>query len=195
MLDPMDESDDVEPDAPATDRAPSSAAPLDARIYGELRRIAAGYLARERADHTLQPTALVHEAWVRLSDQAPVEEAAHFRALAATAMRRILVDHARGKGTAKRGAGSERLTLSGVGTGGDAGPGSEQEGDVDVLALDAALVKLASVSPRQARVVELRFFGDLSIEEVAASLDVSPRTVNGDWRVARAWLSRELESA
>lgn len=154
-------------------------------VYDELRRIAAAYLARERSDHTLQPTALVNEAFVRLAGQAgaPVEGRAHFRALASQAMRRILVDHARARFAARR---DERVvTLSGVPEDGD-------DGAVDLLGLDSALTRLASLNPRQARVVELRFFGGLEIEEVANELGVSPRTVNGDWRVARAWLGREL---
>ena len=176
-----------EPSSPQD--APEADADGD-RVYTELRRIAASFLRRERPDHTLQPTALVHEAWMRLAGQedASVKDQAHFRALASSAMRRILVDHARGHQADKRGGGAaDRITLAGV----DSDAGESDEG-FDVLGLDAALSKLAEISPRQARVVELRFFGDLSIEEVATELDISPRTVNGDWRVARAWLGREL---
>ncbi|MCP3920922.1 MAG: sigma-70 family RNA polymerase sigma factor [bacterium] len=158
-------------------------------VYDDLRHIAAGFLQREREGHTLQPTALLHEAWIKLADQeeAKVESGAHFRAIACQAMRRILVDHARGKGASKR-DGGDRITLAGV------APGAPDE-EIDLLGLDNALNKLAEISPRQARVVELRFFGGLSIEEVAENLEISPRTVNGDWRVARAWLGRELEKS
>lgn len=164
---------------------------LETQLYGELRRIASGYLGGERSDHTLQPTALVHEAWVKLAHQqdAEISGPAHFRAVASQAMRRILVDHARGKGAQKRGAGADRLTLSGVD---DAGPVAGDGGNPEVLALDAALDRLADVSPRQAKVVEMRFFGGMKIEEIAEVVGVSKRTVDGDWRVARAWLQREM---
>ena len=158
-------------------------------VYAELRRIAASFLGRERSDHTLQPTALVHEAWMRVADQkdANLECRAHFRAVASGAMRRILVDHARSKNAQKRGADAQRVTLS------DVDANDPDAGLLDVLDLDGALNRLAEVSPRQAKVIEMRFFGELTMEEVAASLGVSLRTVHGDWRVARAWLSRELE--
>lgn len=192
---PDDRSETAEALQHASERSLGPNPELAERIYVELRRIASSFLARERADHTLQPTALVHEAWMRVAgEDGPVENQAHFRALASTAMRRILVDHARAKQTTKRGGSAERVTLSAVGE--RPSGTSSQEADasgVEVLALDAALTKLAQVSARQAQVVEMRFFGELSIEEVAQTLDISPRTVQGDWRVARAWLSRELE--
>ena len=168
------------------ERAASELLPL---VYDELRRIASGYLRREREGHTLEPTALVHEAWAKLvrQEDARVDDAAHFRALASNAMRRVLVDHARSRAASKRAAEGERVTLAGVGR------AEEEEEGFDVLGLDAALEKLARVSERQARVVELRFFGGLEIEDAARALGVSARTVVGDWRVARAWLARELD--
>ncbi|MCR9243601.1 MAG: ECF-type sigma factor [bacterium] len=170
---------------------------LEPRLYSELRRIAANYLGRERDDHTLQPTALVHEAWMRLAHQSDAEIAgeAHFRALASQAMRRILVDHARGKNAQKRGSGAEKLTLGAAEREGaveNGGPAANQA--PEVLALDGALERLAAVSQRQARVVEMKFFGGMTIEEIAAALEVSKRTIDGDWRVARAWLQREIGS-
>jgi RNA polymerase sigma factor (TIGR02999 family) len=165
--------------------ADASADLLDA-VYGELRRLARGYLRRERGDHSLPPTALVHEAYLRLVDQRQVrwQNRAHFFAIAAHLMRRILVDHARAHGAAKRGA-SLTVALE------DA---DEQVHlpDVDVLALDVALDKLASIDDRQSRLVELRFFGGLSVVEAAAVLGIAPITVKRDWALARAWLYREL---
>lgn len=160
---------------------------LLALVYDELRRLAAAYLARESAAHTLQPTALVHEAYMRVSAQDGVEprNPAHLRALSAIAMRRVLVDHARGKKAAKRGGDWGKVTL-------EAGL-MEGEGDLDALELDAALNRLAEVDERRARVVELRFFGGLTNREVGEHLGVSETTVEADWRFARAWLSRELE--
>ncbi|MEM6673170.1 MAG: ECF-type sigma factor [Planctomycetota bacterium] len=156
-------------------------------VYDELRRLAAAYLARESAGHTLQPTALVNEAYLRVSAQDDVEwkNPAHLRAISAIAMRRVLVDHARGKDAAKRGGGWEKITL-------EAGL-VEGEQEIDTLALDVALTRLAEVDERRARVVELRFFGGLTNREVAEHLGVSETTVEADWRFARAWLGRELE--
>jgi RNA polymerase sigma factor (TIGR02999 family) len=155
-------------------------------VYGELRRLARGYLRRERPDHSLPPTALVHEAYLKLIDQRRVEwqNRAHFFAIAAHMMRRILVDHARAHGAAKRGAG---LTV----------PLDEahDRADVpatDVLALDAALDKLASLDKRQSELVELRFFGGLTVDETAAVLRIAPVTVKRDWALAKTWLYREL---
>jgi RNA polymerase sigma factor (TIGR02999 family) len=161
---------------------------VDALLYGELRALAADFLRRERSDHTLQPTALVHEAWIRLSAQAgsPWNDRAHFFAIAAQAMRRILIDHARRRGADKRGGGLQRITLAS----GITPPLASTE--VDLLALDDALVRLAALDERQARVVELRFFAGLTVEEVAVALGVSARTVASEWRLARAWLSRAL---
>lgn len=156
-------------------------------VYDELRRIAAAQLAHERADHTLQPTALAHEAYLRLVDQSRTRwnDRAHFLAIAAEVIRRILIDHARLRRAAKRGGG-QRLTL------GWADAEIRDEADVDLIELEDALQRLAQLSARQAKIVELRFFAGLDVNETAEVLSVSPRTVKGDWRVARAWLAREL---
>lgn len=156
-------------------------------VYQELRALAESYLQQERSGHTLGATALVHEAYVRLVRQNEVEwqNRAHFFAVAAQAIRRILVDHARARETAKRGGDRERVHL-------DEAAESQDFQDLDLLALDDSLQKLARLNPRQAQIVELRFFGGLSLREVAAFLKVSPRTVDGDWSMARAWLRREL---
>lgn len=157
-------------------------------LYGELRALAAVHLRRERPDHTLQPTALVHEAWIKLAagETDGAGGRRRFLALASQAMRRILVDHARGRGRDKRGAGRGRAALDP-----DALPADVDAG-LDLVALDAALDELARVSERQARVVELRFFGGLPEAEVAEVLGVSDRTVQREWRVARAWLLARL---
>lgn len=157
-------------------------------IYEELRGRAAGYLRRERPGHTLQPTALVNEAYLRLADaqDVPWQNRAHFFAIAATVMRRILVEHARKKVASKRGGPDVRLTLDENLAVTDSAEG------VDVIALDEALDRLAAIDAQQARVVELRFFSGLSVEETAEALGVSPRTVKRDWSVAKAWLHREL---
>lgn len=158
-------------------------------IYDELHRQAARAMRRENDQHTLQATALVHEAWLRLADQQRVtwKNRAHFFGIAAQMMRRVLVDHARGRLAEKRGGGVQQVTLSDVH--GDAGG---QNDDVDVLALHEALERLATLDPDQARIVELRYFGGLNIEETAAATGVSPATVKREWAVARAWLRREL---
>jgi len=157
-------------------------------VYNELRALAESYLQQERPDHTLQATALVHEAYVRLIKQEDVEwqNRAHFFGVAAQAIRRILVDHARGHKRAKRGGGRQRVHL-------DEDVALSGAPDVDLLGLDEAMERLAAFHERAARVVELRFFGGLSREEVAEFLGVSLRTVGDDWRLARAWLRRELE--
>jgi RNA polymerase sigma factor (TIGR02999 family) len=144
-------------------------------------------MKQERRDHTLQPTALVHEAYVRLVDGARVEwnDKTHFYALAATQMRRILIEHARARGARKRGGGARRVTL-------EDGLAVSPNGVVDMLALEEALARLEEESPRQCRVVELRFFGGLSVAETARVLESSPSTVKDDWRVAKAWLAREF---
>ena len=161
------------------------------RVYDELRSLADAYMRRERAGHTLQPTALVHEAFLRLLRLPPgsVQNRMHFFALAAQAMRRILADHARRHRAAKRGGGAVRVPLELVEGGAPAAPAGD---DVAADDLDAALDDLAKLDERQARVVELRFFGGLSIEETAEVLSVSSATVKRDWLVARAWLHREL---
>ena len=156
-------------------------------VYDELRALAGALMRHERDGHTLQPTALANEAFIRLIDQKSIDwkNRAHFFALAAQAMRRVLVDHARARGAIKRGGDRRRIALAE-----DAAIELDQLDDL--LALDEALHKLAGLSERQARIVELRFFGGLSIEETAELIGVSPRTVKGDWRVSRAWLEREL---
>lgn len=152
-------------------------------VYDELHRLAAGYLARERPDHTLQPTALVHEAFLRLINQREIDwkNRAQFLGVAAGLMRRILVNHARDRAAAKRGGERERVSLSLVEVP-SGGP------DVDLIALEDALERLATLDERKAKVVELRFFGGLSTEEVAEVLGVSRATVEREWSFARAWL-------
>jgi RNA polymerase sigma factor (TIGR02999 family) len=158
------------------------------RIYDELRKLAGSYLRRERRDHTLQPTALVHEAFLKLVDQRAVQwqNRAHFFGIAAQAMRRILVDHARAHDADKRGAGERKISLDDADVAG-AMP------DIDVLALDEALTRLAALDPQQSRVVELRFFGGLTMEETAEVMGTSPATVGREWTMAKAWLYAELK--
>jgi RNA polymerase sigma factor (TIGR02999 family) len=161
--------------------------PLEPRIYAELRSLAAGYLRGERPGHTLQPTALVHEAFLRLGSLSGCAESpARFKALAARTMRNVLVDHARRRAAAKRGGERQRVTL-------DEGLAFLARGELDVLALHEALERFAALDERAARVVELRFFGGLTEPEAAEALGVSLRTVEGDWRMARAWLREALE--
>lgn len=156
-------------------------------IYDELRSLAARYMREERGDHTLQPTALVHEAYLRMVDQkvAQWESRAHFFRMAAKVMRRILVDHARARRAAKRGGGLRKVVFTEK-----LEPG--HEGDFDLVELDEALNGLAELSPRKSRVVELRYFTGLTAEETARVLDTPLRTVERDWTMARAWLFREL---
>ncbi len=160
-------------------------------VYDELREIAASRLKRERVDHTLQPTALVNEAFLRLADQTRVnwQGKAHFCATAATMMRRILVDHARRKKADKRGAEGQRMPLRETLL-----PAMSSQ-PVDVVAVDDLMEQLAGVNPRQAQVFELRCFGGLDVKETAAVLEVSEATVKNDWRFARAWLASQLHSA
>ena len=156
-------------------------------VYGELRGLAARRLRRERPDHTLQPTALVHEAYIRLVDQRRVrwQNRAHFYGVAAQVMRRILVDRARKRAADKRGAGWQRVTLVG-----DKTPNGSR--DVDVLALDDALQRLAALDPQQERIVELRYFGGLTLDETAEVMGISTATVKREWAIARAWLRAQL---
>lgn len=156
-------------------------------VYDELRRLASGFLSNERPNHTLQPTALVHEAFLRLVDVPRITEldGAHFRAIAAETMRRVLVDHARAHRAQKRGGDVKKITL-------DEPVAEGGEPAVDVLAIEEALTNLAAVDPHLARVVELRFFGGLTVDEVAAVLERSKRAIEEDWSLARAWLKREL---
>ncbi len=163
---------------------------LMAAVYDEMRGLARGYLRRERSDHTLQPTALVHEAYLKLADQDRLNwrGRTHFFAVGAQIMRRLLVDHARRRGRVKRGGDWLRVTL-----GHGVAPLLGRDLDRDeLLGLDQALRKLAELDPRQARIVELRFFAGLEVAEVAEVLRVSKRTVEGHWTHARAWLKREL---
>ena len=157
-------------------------------VEAELRRLARGFMARERRGHTLQTTALVNEAFLRLTDARHVQwqDRAHFLGISARLMRRVLVDHARSRGYQKRGGGAERVTLH-------EGLLAAAAQEIDVIALDRALEALAAVDPRKSRVIELRFFGGLSVEETAEVLHVSPDTVKRDWRLAKLWLLKELE--
>jgi len=161
------------------------------RLYAELRRQAERALRGQPAGHTLQPTALVHEAYVRLANQpgAGGQSRAHFFAVAAMVMRSVLVDHARARQRVKRGGDPQRLTL------GAADDVANPEAAVDVVALDEALDRLAAHDQRKARIVELRYFVGLGIEETARALDASPATVKREWTAARAWLRRELTTA
>lgn len=156
-------------------------------VYGELRRLASRYLRRERPGHTLQSTALVHEAYLRLIDQRSVhwQNRAHFFGIAARLIRRILVDHARSHHAQKRGADAPMLSL-------DEAIATPQKRDLNLVALDDALERLAQFDPQQSRVVELRFFTGLSIEETAEVLGISPATVKRDWVAAKAWLYRAI---
>ena len=164
-------------------------APLIDAVYDELRRLARAYLVKERRDHSLPATGLVHEAYLKLIDQRRVrwQNRAHFYAVAAQVMRRLLVDHARARGAAKRGV-QITIPLEGV----DVAAGGKS---ADLMALDSALDKLATLDPRQARLVELRYFGGLTIDEAATVLDVAAITVKRDWAIARTWLYRELSGA
>jgi RNA polymerase sigma-70 factor (ECF subfamily) len=157
-------------------------------VYADLRRVAAGYMRREAAGHALQPTALVHEAYVRLVDQKQVKwrNRAHFFGVAAVLMRRILVDHARRRRAEKRGGDWERVTLAGDEVAADT------HKEIDVLALDEALKRLAEFDPQQARIVELRYFGGLTIEETAEIVGISAATVVREWTIAKAWLRADL---
>ena len=158
-------------------------------VYSELRRLASNYLRRERAEHTLQPTALVNEAYLKLVDQrnARWQNRAHFFGIAAQSMRRILVDHARQRQAVKRGGvEQQRLSITSA-------EAVVKQPEIDLLALNEALDELAQMDPQQSRIVELKFFGGLSIEETAEVLGISHATVERDWKIARAWLRRQLE--
>jgi RNA polymerase sigma factor (TIGR02999 family) len=169
-----------------TDRDPVARDALISIIYDELHRLAHHYMRGERPGHMLQTTALVNEAYLRLVDVDRMQwrDRAHFFAMAATTMRRILVDHARGQARDKRGGGAILTSLD--------GDIPEPSAEVDVLALDEALERLAAIDAQQAKVVEFRYFAGMTIEETAAALDVSPGTVKREWSVAKAWLYREL---
>ena len=157
-------------------------------VYGELRRLAGAYLRRERSNHTLQSTALVHEAFMRLVQQQDVQwrNRAHFYAIAAQMIRRILVDYARSQHAEKRGSGAIKLAL-------DEAMAVPQTGaDIDLLGLNDALDRLAELDERQGKIVELRFFAGLSIEETAEVMHLSPASIKREWQTARAWLFREM---
>lgn len=156
-------------------------------VYEELRRLARSYMRRERQNHTLQTTALVNEAYLRLVDQKHMrwQNRAHFFAISAQLMRRILVDYARRRGYQKRGGGALQVTLAGA-------ESLTDERTPDLVALDEALSSLAEIDPRRSQVVELRFFGGLSIEETAEVLKLSPTTVERDWTIAKAWLRKTV---
>jgi RNA polymerase sigma factor (TIGR02999 family) len=158
-------------------------------LYGELKGMAGALLDHERVNHTLQPTALVHEAWIRLIDGSQVGDGGrgHFLAVAAQAMRRILVEHARARQRIKRGGEWRRVDVTS-----EVADASAEE---EILAIDGELEVLAGLSARQARIVEMRYFTGLSLEEVAAALEISPRTVEREWRFARAWIGERLARA
>ena len=160
---------------------------LLALVYDELRRLAHGYMKNERGDHTLQATALVHEAYIQLVDWKNVswQNRAHFFAAAAQMMRKILVDHARGKNALKRGGGVHTISL-------DEAVSFPNRSEVNLLSMDDSLNELASFDPQQAKIVELRFFGGLTIEETAHALGISDSTVKRDWQIAKAWLHKRL---
>ena len=172
-----------------TDAAAAALLPL---VYDQLRALAASYFAHQPVGHTLQPTALVHEAYLKLAggENAQWESRAHFFAVAARAMRQILMNHARDKAAAKRGGGWHKITLDAAIT----PPGSTSR-EIDLIALDEALEKLGGLSERQARIIELRYFGGLTIDETAHVLGLGTTTVEDDWHLAKAWLRRELKGA
>lgn len=176
-----------EHDAEMTGRDADATPDLLSRVYDELRRIAGDYMRRERAGHTLQPTALVHEAYLRLAELDRIEwkDKTHFLVAASGAIRRVLVDHARGRSALKRGGAFGRVTLTDVAD-------WTSDASIDLLALDESLLTLAELDSRKARVVELRFFGGLTIQEVADVLDIGTTTVEDDWAFARTWLRQKL---
>jgi len=174
------------PERPASAKTPSELIPI---VYKELRSLAAAYMRKERPSHTLQPTALVHEAYLALarSTRMSLKGKTHFVAIAAIQMRRVLVDHARRRNAKKRGGDWQRITL-------DEKVAVTPEGTVDLLVLDGALDRLAELSPRQSRIAVYRLFGELGEREIAELLELSERTVRGEWKVAKTWLARELSS-
>jgi len=160
-------------------------------VYDELRRLAKSYMRRERPDNTLQPTALVNEAYLKLIDQREVrwQNRAHFFGIAAQLMRRILVDRARSHNASKRGGDGERVPLN------ENLIQAPDKPDIDLISLDDALAKLGEIDPQQSRIVELKFFGGLTVDEIAEVLKISPATVKRDWSVAKAWLHREIRKS
>ena len=170
-------------------KQPGAEEQLLGMVYNELRHIAAAYMRRERPGHTLQPTALVHEAYLQLVDQTRVnwQSRAHFFGVASRLMRRILVDHARSHLAEKRGGSAQKLSL-------DEAIGVARKREVALDALDDALNTLSEIDPRQSRIVELRFFGGLTVEETAEVLDTSTATIEREWRMAKAWLHGQLQA-
>jgi RNA polymerase sigma factor (TIGR02999 family) len=158
-------------------------------VYDELHKVAAQYLRKQRPDHTLQPTALVNEAYLKLVDISNVswEDRAHFFAVASQTMRHVLVDHARGRNRDKRGGGAQKLSL-------DEAISFSKNQEVDLLLLDDAMRALAEIDEQQSRIVELRFFGGLTVEETAVVLHISPATVKREWRIAKAWLHNRMSN-
>jgi len=184
----MTDKNNEESEQPRTRPSGNEAdADINASIYKELRKIASAKMRVERGNHTLQPTALVHEAYLRLADQpeSAWKDRSRILGLAANAVRHILVDHARAHSAGKRGAGAVQVTL-------DEGLAASNNALADVLAVDQALTRLAELDRRQARVLELHFFGGLTFDEIAAELGVSVRTIKSDWAMARAWLHQQL---
>jgi RNA polymerase sigma-70 factor, ECF subfamily len=179
------------PRLPSSPSMPEAGYDLASSLYQELHRLAVGKMRFERGNHTLQPTALVNEAYLRLADCADSMWGDRSRVLgiAANVMRHILVDHARARNAGKRGDGQLQVTLD------EDIAGGRSNATADVLAVDEALTRLAEFDPRQAKVLEMHFFGGLTFEEIALQLDVSARTVKRDWTVARAWLRQELSSS
>ena len=170
-------------------RDPQAQEDLFPLVYRELRQIAANYMRKERSDHTLQATALVHEAYLQLVDQTRVnwQSRAHFFGVAAQLMRRILVDYARGHSAAKRGSGGPKLSL-------DEAIGLSDKGELPFDAIDEALSRLTELDPQQGKIVELRFFGGLTVEEVSEVMGISTATIEREWRMARAYLLRQLQA-
>jgi len=174
-----------------SDPPPKSASEWLGVMYDQLRGLAAERLRREPHGHTLEPTALVHEAWLRLAQHADaggVRDEAHFRALAAQSMRHILIDHARRKRARKRGGDRLRIALDDVAS-------DDTSAAIDLIGLDEALGRLQTIDPRKGRVVELRFFGGMTTRQIADVLEISPKTAEADWYMARAWLRTQLASA
>ena len=188
MSDRSSRTDDAKTHHPTRSPSGVGAATATPLVYEQLHRLAEGYFRRQPKGHTLNPTALIHEAYLKLAarEGGRWKDRTHFLAVAATAMRQILVDHARGREAVRRGGGRQRITL-------DESAMPSADRDVDLLALDEALERLAGLDERKARVIELRFFAGLTVQETAAALGVSSVTVKRDWSMARAWIERELE--
>lgn len=190
------------PPAPTPPSPPASPQPFSQeveKVYSELKRLAGSHIRRERVDHTLSATGLVHEAYLRLAESSPQwESRGHFFGIAAKAMRQVLVDHARAHRAEKRGGDWLKLTLTSAmpeieGKSGESHDGVNAVNAVDVISLNDALIELEQRDPRQAKIVELRYFGGLSIEDTAAALNLSPATIKREWLVAKLYLKRKLD--